>query len=143
MHRHGRGHPDRLCRRPGLSSLARQGCPLLPATTVAVCLLEIECTVELTSNTLQNRVMSETDPNVSAASSAAGAPGEPILLRIRNEAQKPHSHWAGMSTWNTVLATILAIAGTVIAYEQWHLADVTNRASDQQAAATAKAADQE
>ena len=23
---HGRGHPDRLCRRPGLSSLARQGC---------------------------------------------------------------------------------------------------------------------
>ena len=87
--------------------------------------------------------MSETDPSASAASSAAGAQGEPNTSEDSHEAQKPHSHWAGMSTWNTVLATILAIAGTVIAYEQWHLADVTNRASDQQAAATAKAADQE
>lgn len=32
------------------------------------------------------------------------------------------------------VATVLAIAGTVIAYEQWHLADLTNRASNQQAA---------
>ena len=104
---------------------------------------EIHCTVELTSNTLQSRVMSETDPAAPGGEQQAAARANRILPRIRMRRKSRTLIGGGISTWNTVLATILAIAGTVIAYEQWHLADVTNRASDQQAAATAKAADQE
>jgi hypothetical protein len=44
---------------------------------------------------------------------------------------------------NAVLATILAIIGTVIAYEQAHLTQVTNSAAEQQAVATATAANQQ
>jgi hypothetical protein len=82
--------------------------------------------------------MSETDPG-ELGGSGATAPGGPDATEVA----KRHSRWAGLSKWNTGLATILAIIGTVIAYEQAHLAQVTNTASDKQAAATAKAADQE
>ena len=60
-----------------------------------------------------------------------------------SEVGKRHSRWAGVSKLNAVLATMLAIIGTVIAYEQAHLAQVTNRAAEQQAVATATAANQQ
>jgi hypothetical protein len=73
----------------------------------------------------------------------AAASGEPGATEDSSEVGKRHSRWAGVSKLNGVLATMLAIIGTVIAYEQAHLAQVTNRAAEQQAVATATAANQQ
>jgi hypothetical protein len=86
--------------------------------------------------------MSETHKDAPAESTAA-ASGEPDATKDSRDVGKRHSRWAGVSKLNAVLATILAIIGTVIAYEQAHLAQVTNRAAEQQAAATATAANQQ
>jgi hypothetical protein len=85
--------------------------------------------------------MSESRKDAPAESRAA-ASGEPDATEDSSEGGKP-SRWAGVSKLNAVLVTILAIIGTVIAYEQAHLAQVTHSAADQQAVATATAANQQ
>ena len=79
--------------------------------------------LKMTSNTSQNRIMSETH---------SAAPSEPYASRDSSEVRKGHPRWGGVSRWSAGLGTILAIIGTVIAFEQAHLADVTSQAADQQ-----------
>jgi hypothetical protein len=59
------------------------------------------------------------------------------------EQRRQDSRWEAVLAWTAVIGTVVAIIGVVIAYEQAHLADVTNEAAAQQARATSAAADQQ
>lgn len=86
-------------------------------------------------------VITGTDPSAQPES-LTNVPGEASAAGDPRDRRRLPGRW-GVSAWTAVIGTILAIIGTVIAYEQAHLADVTNRASQQQAMASSQAADQQ